>query len=269
MTLSSHVPDPRLITAYAERRDGPFHRLNPWTKVAVVPLLVLAVTASDSPVASGVVYAAVLAAYAAAGLPVGRLLRWYTLPVTFVATIVGPLAFGVPGTPLFAVPTPLGTLSLSVDGVVLFVDLACRALAVATYMLTFSMTTGYNELAYLLGRTLPSPLDQVALLTYRFTFVMLETVEELLVAVRGRGGSLAGGFRRNRRLYARVVGMTFLVALERSERLVTSMEARGYDGDITLYARVGRPPASELLAVGVLACGTLAYALVAEGVVVP
>ena len=46
-TLSNHVPDPRLITAFAEQRDGPLHRVNPWTKVGVVGALVLAVTVAD------------------------------------------------------------------------------------------------------------------------------------------------------------------------------------------------------------------------------
>ena len=40
-TLSNHVPDPRLITAFAEQQDGPLHRVNPWTKVGVVGALVL------------------------------------------------------------------------------------------------------------------------------------------------------------------------------------------------------------------------------------
>jgi cobalt/nickel transport system permease protein len=63
--------------------------------------------------------------------------------------------------------------------------------------------------------------------------------------------------------------MTLLTAIERSERLVKSMEARGYDGDITLYGDVPRPPARELLAVGACYAGVVAYALVVVYEVVP
>ena len=56
-------------------------------------------------------------------------------------------------------------------------------------------------------------------------------------------------FWSNKRLYARILGTTMLSAIERSERLVTSMEERGYDGDLTVYGDVSRPPPAELLAV--------------------
>ena len=63
--------------------------------------------------------------------------------------------------------------------------------------------------------------------------------------------------------------MTLLTAIERSERLVKSMEARGYDGDITLYGDVSRPPPREFLAVGACYAGVVVYALVVVYEVVP
>lgn len=249
-TLSNHVPDPRLITAHAERRDSPLHRVNPWTKAGVVGALVLAVTVTDALVLLTLLYGTTLATYAVAGLPFGRLPRWYTLPLLFIISVAGPLAFLEPGTPIGgSIGTPIGEASVTWAGATLFVELACRSLTVVTFVLTTMMTTQYSEIAYLLGRTLPRPIDQVALLTYRFTFVMIETLEDLVKAVLSRGASLSE-FWANRRTYARILGMTLLTAIERSERLVKSMEARGYDGDITLYGDVPRPPLRELLVVG-------------------
>ena len=85
----------------------------------------------------------------------------------------------------------------------------------------------------------------MALLTYRFTFVMLETLEDLVKAARSRGATLSE-FWANRRLYARIMGMTMLTAIERSERLVVSMRARGYDGDLRLERSIPRPPIHEI-----------------------
>ena len=99
-TLSNHVPDPRLITAYAEHREGPLHRVNPWTKVGVVGALVLAVTVVDSLAALAGLYAATLAVYGVAGLPYRRLGYWYTLPLLFVVSVAGPLAVLEPLLPL-------------------------------------------------------------------------------------------------------------------------------------------------------------------------
>ena len=268
-TLSNHVPDPRLITAYAEHRAGPLHRVNPWTKVGVVGSLVLAVTVLEGLAVLVGLYAATLVVYGIAGLPYGRLVSWYTLPLLFIVSVAGPLALLEPGTPIGgALGTPVGQLSVTWAGATLFGELACRSLTVVTFSLTATMTTRYADVAYLLGRLLPRPIDQVALLTYRFTFVMIETLEDLVKGVLSRGASLSE-FWANRRTYARILGMTLLTAIERSERLVKSMEARGYDGDITLYGDVPRPPARELLAVGACYAGVVVYALVVVYEVVP
>jgi cobalt/nickel transport system permease protein len=248
-TLSNHVPDPRLITAYAEHRDGPLHRVNPWTKLGIVGALVLAVTTVDRLSVLAGLYAVVLAVYGLSGLPYRRLVLWYTLPMLFVVSVAGPLAFLEPGTPIGgAIPTPLGDLSVTWAGAALFAELTCRSLTVVTFALTASMTTKYNHIAYMLGRVLPRPVDQVALLTYRFTFVMVETLERLVKAGLSRGANFSE-FWSNKRLYARILGMTMLSAIEQSERLVKSMEARGYDGDLTVYGDVSRPPPAELFMV--------------------
>ena len=84
-TLSNHVPDPRLITAFAERRDGPLHRVNPWTKVGVVGALVLAVTVFDRLALLAGLYGGVLGIYGLSGLPYRRLVGWYTLPMLFMS----------------------------------------------------------------------------------------------------------------------------------------------------------------------------------------
>lgn len=250
------------MTAYAEHRDGPVHRVNPWTKVGVVGALVLAVTVVDSLAVLTGLYAATLAVYGIAGLPYGRLVYWYTLPLLFVVSVAGPLAFLEPGTPIGgALATPVGELSVTWAGAALFGELACRSLTVVTFALTATMTTRYADIAFLLGRLLPRPIDQVALLAYRFTFVMFETLEDLVKGVRSRGANLSE-FWNHRRIYARILGMTLLAAIERSERLVKSMEARGYTGDITLYGDVPRPPVHELVAVGACYAGVVAYGLV-------
>jgi len=262
-TLSNHVPDPRLITAFAEHREGPLHRVNPWTKIALVGALVLAVTVLESLMILAGLYGTVLVVYGIARLPYRRLVGWYTLPMLFIVSVAGPLAFLEPGTPVGGtLPTPLGGISVTWAGLVLFGELTCRSLTVVTFTLAASMTTRYTDVAYMLGRLLPRPIDQIALLTYRFTFVMIETLEDLVKAALSRGANLSE-FWSNKRLYARILGMTMLSAIERSERLVKSMEARGYDGDLTLYGDVSRPPIHELFIVVGSYLAVVSYAAVA------
>jgi len=268
-TLSNHVPDPRLITAYAEQRSSLLHRVNPWTKLGIVGALVLAVTVLDNVALLAALYGVVLLVYGIADLPFRRLVGWYTLPLLFIISVAGPLAFLEPGVPIGgALTTPIGEVSITWTGLGLFAELSFRSLIVVTFTLTATMTTKYTESAYILGRVLPRPVDQVALLTYRFTFVMVEVLEDLVKAALARGANLSD-FRSNKRLYARMLGMTMLSAIEQSERLVKSMEARGYDGDITLYGDVPRPPIHEVLVVVGSYAATIGYAaVVAYGVAV-
>ena len=266
-TLSNHVPDPRLITAFAERRDGPLHRVNPWTKVGVVGALVLAVTVFDRLALLAGLYGGVLGIYGLSGLPYRRLVGWYTLPMLFIVSVAGPLAFLEPGTPIGgSLSTPLGALSVTWAGLSLFAELTCRSLTVVTFALTASMTTEYTDVAYVLGRLLPRPIDQIALLTYRFTFVMIEILETLVKGARARGASLSE-FWSNRRLYARIMGVTLLSAIDRSERLVKSMEARGYDGNLGVYGAVPRPPAREWIVLGGVYAAVGTYWLFRRGVI--
>lgn len=267
--LTSHVPDPRLLTTYAEHGDGPLHRVNAWTKMSVLAILVVAVTVAEGLLTVTAIYGVVMLSYVAAGLPIRRLIGWYTLPFVFVTVIAGPLAFGIPGEAIVAVGHPFGELSVTWPGLVTYLTLLGRGLTVVTFSLAIWMTTTYADLVHVLGRSLPSPIDQVALFAYRFTFVILEVIEDLLKATRSRGGSIRQNFWENRTLYGRIFGHTFIRALERSETLLKSMESRGYHGDLTVYSQVERPPAYEIAAVAVLTVAVAAYSLTIRYGVIP
>jgi len=236
--------------------------VNPWTKLGVVGALVLAVTVFDRLTLLAGLYGSVLLVYGLADLPFRRLVGWYTLPLLFVVSVAGPLAFLEPGVSIGGdLTTPVGEVSVTRAGLVLFAELSFRSLTVVTFTLMATMTTKYTDFAYILGRVLPRPVDQVALLTYRFTFVMIEVLEDLVKAALARGANLSE-FWSNKRLYARILGMTMLSAIEQSERLVKSMEARGYDGDITLYGDVPRPPIHEVIVVAGSYAVVIGYAAV-------
>ncbi|MFW6385433.1 MAG: CbiQ family ECF transporter T component, partial [Halodesulfurarchaeum sp.] len=98
------------------------------------------------------------------------------------------------------------------------------------------------------------------------TFVMLETLEDLVEAARARGATFSE-FWSNRRLYARIMGMTMLRAIERSERLVVSMRARGYEGDLRLERAIPQPPIHEIAVVVGAYLVVLGYSAVVRGVV--
>jgi cobalt/nickel transport system permease protein len=86
--ISGHIPDIDLITFYSEHNRTVFARMSPWTKAIALLAIVLFITIVKSLVLLVVLYASVLAIYAAAGLPVRRLFAWYFLPLFFVLSLV-------------------------------------------------------------------------------------------------------------------------------------------------------------------------------------
>jgi cobalt/nickel transport system permease protein len=250
-SLSPHIPDLDLITYYAEKGDSLFSRMSPWTKGCLLVFVVLLVTVSRSLVLLISLYFGVLLLYLLAGLPAGKLVRWYTLPIIFVLSLVGLLMWSEPGLPLFSWTVGSYTLTLSENGAVLVVTLLIKALITITFSLFFLMTTRYQHFAGMISRIFPEPLDQIFLMAYRFLFLTLAMTAALLKSVRSRGGSLVHSLRMQGRLFAGVFALVFVRSFERGERVHKSMIARGFNGSYPLSGEVPLPCPAEygLLAV--------------------
>ena len=231
---SSHIPDPNLITLYAERGASALHRLDPRAKVGALAWLVLLVTLTHSVWLLLLAWAGTITAYRLAGLPLRELLRWYVIPAIFVLSLAVFLVWEEGGAPVLEA----GGLVLTTGGVELAVSLVARALATVTLTLVVLMTTRYVHLAGLAAKVLPSPIDQVFLLSYRFLFTTLGLVDGLLLALRARGGGLVRGVLTSSRLFAGVFALSFVRAYDSAERVGQAMAARGY---------AGRFPSSEPL----------------------
>ncbi len=244
-SLSAHIPDLDLITYYAENGTSLFCRMSPWTKGCLLFFIVLLVTVSRSLLLLSGLYVAVLVLYLAAGLPAGKLVCWYTLPVIFVLSLVGLLVWSEPGIPLLSWTIGSFTLSLSDNGVLLVVTLLLKALITVTFSLFFLMTTRYQHFAGIISRIFPAPLDQIFLLAYRFLFLTLAMTSALFKSIRSRGGGLVHSLRVQGRLFAAVFALVFIRSFERGERVHKAMTARGFTGSYPLAGEVPRPGRGE------------------------
>jgi cobalt/nickel transport system permease protein len=259
--VSPYIPDIGLITWYAEKGGSFLSRVSPWTKLAFLVLVVTFVTVSrDTALLLGV-YLAVLALYALARLPVGKLFRWYLLPLIFVISLVGILAWTQPGTPLLGFTLSGMPLALTDQGALLVMELTIKTLTTVTFSLLFLMTTRYEHLAGMISRVFPSPLDQVFLMAYRFFFLTLDMAASILKAFRSRGGDLVRGIRTQGALLAGIIGLLFIRSFDRAERVHLAMVARGYHGSYASGTRIPAPAAAEYAALA-LAVLALAAALV-------
>ncbi len=81
-SLSEHIPDIDLITSYAERQISVFSRVSPWTKFFLLILVVLMITITRNLIILASLYGLIMVIVVMAGLPVRKLVAWYTVPVT-------------------------------------------------------------------------------------------------------------------------------------------------------------------------------------------
>lgn len=259
--ISDHIPDIDLITACAERQDSAFSRTSPWTKGILLVLLVLLITISSNLWVLAATYALVLTACAAAALPLRKIVAWYSMPVIFVLSLVGLLAWTQPGTPVLSLPVAGYVLTLTDQGLLLVAVLLLKALIVVTYSLFFLMTTRYAQFSALISRIFPTPLDQIFLLSYRFLFLTMAMAASMLKAVRSRGGGVIRSARMQGHLVAEVFGLVFIRSFERAERVEKAMTARGYNGTYAASTPLEHPSVPECMVIGIAILAVAAVAL--------
>jgi cobalt/nickel transport system permease protein len=237
--FEKHLPDLGVITHYSEFGTSLVHNVSPWTKAALLPLVVFDITVITDLRLLILILIAVFFAYWAAELPIVLLLYWWTLPAFFVISIAFLLVWTIPGSSLVS----FGPLDLTVQGVAFLVSLMMKALTAVTYSLVLLMTTRYNHLTHIVARVLPYPLNQIALLTYRFLFLTVDGLESTVVAMKSRGGLTLSGLRKSGKFYGSVFALAFIRSFDRADNIAKAMVSRGYDGTLTASFNVPKPSA--------------------------
>jgi len=193
------------------------------------------------------VYTFVLIAYGIGGLPKRKLLKWYLLPIFFVLIIAVVFIFNEPGLALIQIEFYGLSLRLTDAGLLLLMKLLVKSLIMVTFSFTLVMTTTYAQLVYLVKKLLPSPINSMFLLSYRFSFVVFENISTMLKAVHSRGGTLVKGLLGKSRLYGAILATFLIHSIEKAERVGKAMEARGFSGELPVYQKASLPSSAGIL----------------------
>ena len=119
----------------------------------------------------------------------------------------------------------------SIDRIILGVTLVSRALGCAAAMNFLSLTTPLVDLIDLARRMRFSPvLIDLMTVIYRFIFVLLESLDRMHTAQESRMGY--AGFKSGMNSAALLAARLFIESYQRSQRLQTALESRGYDNDL-------------------------------------
>ncbi|MEM2942877.1 MAG: cobalt ECF transporter T component CbiQ [Candidatus Bathyarchaeia archaeon] len=229
----SHLPDFGMVSYLAEYGDSLLHRSDGYLKLAYLILIVFAATILQKIEYLLGLFLLTLMVYRLGRLPLRLLLRWYLIPVSFVSAVALPFIFNEPGAP--ALTLGASQIQITYSGLQLLARLLLRTLSAVTYSFSFIMTTKYSQICAIVNRILPTPINTVFLLAYRFSFVVLEEVNSLLKAVSSRGGDLVKGLLTQTRIFSGIFAVAFVHSFDRAERIAKAMEARGFDGRIKTY----------------------------------
>lgn len=214
MTCTSAI---YLIDHYANNLNSPMHRASPLSKLIGIALAFGITAFTNSAPALMIEFLLVLMFMALARLPLLRMLEWALYPVFFAS--------------LFALSQLPYSFILPI--VTLF-----KAMNSALIILLLVSTTPYPELFSIIG-TLSQTLGNIAFLTYRFFFLLVDQVDKRLVAMKVRGG-LTGGWEKKVASLASFVGSIFVVSFEMSENVYSAMKVRGYSGRILCHRKLRR-----------------------------
>lgn len=215
------------IDKYSDR-DSPVHQIDPRVKVlCVLAFIVLATTSMNvySLVASLVILGLILVV---AHVPLTWGYSRALIVVPFAGAFALVKAFTVPGTAIAS----WGLLTVTIEGLIIAINLLLRSYVCVLSVVLLTSTTPFSTLLASLERLRVPPLITSMLsFTYRYIFVFVDEGERLNRAKTSR--CIEGAtYRLRLRASAKTIGMVFIRAYERGERIYRSMLARGFEGTI-------------------------------------
>lgn len=212
------------LLAY-QRLDSVVHRMDPRWKLVGLLLGMATAACLQRPAAGLTAFAAMLALFSAARLP----LRWFASRLlgasVFLGFVVIFLPFTLPGREL-----ALGPLALSERGVWLAATILLKALTIIGLTLVLLATTPFDALLKACGSLrMPGFLIQLATLTYRHIHLMFDELAKLRISLRLRGWRRRISLRHYRTL-GQTAGALLVRSHERAERVGQAMRCRAFDG---------------------------------------
>ncbi|MDO8605777.1 MAG: cobalt ECF transporter T component CbiQ [Phaeospirillum sp.] len=218
---------------------------SPWRNRALIEkaalalgLLILALALPPWPGAALVLVAAWGAALIGARIGLADWLRLNAAPLGFVLT----------GSATLLVELGPDGFGLAADHGARAASVVLRASAAAACLLLLAVTTPTPDMIRGLRRLgLPAEIAEVALLTWRFLFLLLDAAAAIRIAQESRLGWSNG--RRAIRSLGLLIAMLLPRAMDRARRLEIGLAARGFNGSLPMLspARPVSAPALTLV----------------------
>jgi cobalt/nickel transport system permease protein len=204
--------------------DSPLHRLDP--RVRLVAAAVYACAAALCREFPALLAALLLSAglVALARLRAAEVLKRLFVVNGLVVFIWMVIPFTFPGEALVRV----GPFSAARQGVELAAQITLKSNAIVLAFMALVTTMPFSTVGHALHRLrVPDKIVHLLLMTYRYIFVLEQEYQRLIRAARIRGFQ-PGTNLHTYRTYAYLVGMLFVKAIDRAERVRWAMLCRGF-----------------------------------------
>ena len=219
------------------RRDGLLQRRDPRVKLIAFVAMVTAAGLSRQWIVLAGLYAATLFAVWASKIDVWPFLKrvWLGIPL-FSGIVVLPSIFFHRGAPLFEIPLWFVTLAVSRGGLAGAGIFVLRvAVSVSLAVLLILSTRWVDILKSLRSLRVPDIFVLILAMTYRYIFLVLHTVNGMLLARKSRVVARTSG-KEQRRWVVLSIGVLMSRSFRLSDEVYQAMLARGFDHSIRTFA---------------------------------
>jgi len=204
--------------------DSPLHRLDP--RIRLVSAVIYSCAAALCREFPALLSALILsmALVAMARLRIAEVLKRLVVVNGLVVFIWAVIPFTFPGETLFRI----GPFGAAREGIELAAQITLKSNAILLAFMALVTTMPFSTLGHALHRLrVPDKIVHLLLMTYRYIFVLEQEYQRLIRAARIRGFQ-PGTNLHTYRTYANLVGMLFVKAINRAERVRWAMLCRGF-----------------------------------------
>lgn len=252
-----------LFFDYFAMRDNALRRLDARVKMGTAAALFLAILSSTRPSLPAVVSVVSIVGLIALKIPTGLICRRFLSPLGAVLVIVAVQAVLIGQTPVFSISLGGWELAFKREGIEHGMLVGLRVWAGVSVLLLLSSVTPAHEIFQTLHWCrIPKVWLEIAMLIYRYLFVILDEASEMVTAQRVRLGY--SGFRNSLLSMGGLMGAVVVRSVEQSLRTHEAMIARGYTGEFPFSPMTGMPRRLRFALLGA-ALGVAFVYLVVEG----
>ncbi len=206
--------------------DSVIHRLDPRFRLIAIIVYSFVVAVVYRFPALGLALAASLVMIRLARLAPKRIFSRLLLVNGFVAMFWVILPFTAQGEILYQ----LGPLVIHKPGIILAAQITLKSNTILIALIALMSTMSFATLGHAMNQLkFPEKLVHLLLLTYRYIFVIEQEYKKIMRGIKTRGFSPDTSLHCYK-TYAYVIGMLFVRASARAERVYQAMRCRGFTG---------------------------------------